>query len=419
MSKFWNFIKNQSTETQEESVELRISGDIMSDDDGWIYEWFGIPVASPNSFRNELAQYKGKDITVWIDSYGGDVFAGAGIYNALKEHDGKVTAKITKAMSAASVIAMAADEILMSPVGIMMIHNPLSYASGYASDMRKTADVLDTVKETILNAYCDKVNKSREEISSMMDEETYMDANTAINQGFADGILYQDNSEPPKVMNFAFNRCAILNCANDSIKRLIDFQNKQLKVNFKNSDCQCSECSQTEEDCKCSECRQCSCCDNPNCCGCNCEDKKCEKSTASNCGNIIIKNKGEKDMVIKNVADFKNQFPDMHNEVYNSGNIAGIQAERDRLKAFDALNGKVDPAFLNEEKYKDGATAQDVLFRAMQEGKMINSAYMNQVEIDAQNANKVPADSSDNSNPDEVTGTLNFVQNIVKKTLGK
>lgn len=122
MNRFWNFIQN---EQNDEEVELRISGEIMSDDRAWIYEWFGIPVSSPNAFRKELGKHKGKNIKVWIDSYGGDVFAGAGIYNALKEHDGKVTTIIDgKAMSAASVIAMAGDEIHISPVGIMMIHNP-------------------------------------------------------------------------------------------------------------------------------------------------------------------------------------------------------------------------------------------------------------------------------------------------------
>lgn len=429
MNKFWNFIKNQATETQDESIELRICGDIMSDDDSWIYEWFGIPVASPNSFRNELSQYEGKDITVWIDSYGGDVFAAAGIYNALKEHEGTVTVKIDgKAMSAASVIAMAGDQILMSPVAIMMIHNPLSAVQGYASDMRKAADVLDTVKETIINAYVAKTGRSEAEISALMDDETWMSANQSVKEGFADGVLYssEDNTSNETVMNFAFNRMAIQNSVNESIKHFLTLDIKNISNNaggkgmkVKNAkQCQCSGCSQEADDCKCAECGNCpSCCDSPSCCGCSCKDGECSKTTMSNCKNIIV-NRGGIGMTIRNIAEFKNQLPEIHNQVYNEGNVDGIKAERERLKAFDALNGKVDPAFLNEEKYKDGATAQDVLFRAMQEGKMINSGYMNQVIIDSQNANKVPADTSDNSNQDEATGILNFVQNVAKRTLG-
>ncbi|MBV4420324.1 Clp protease ClpP [Clostridium tyrobutyricum] len=149
--KFWNFIKNDASEESSENIELRISGDIVPDNDAWIYEWLEEESASPNAFREELNNYKDKDITVWIDSYGGDVFAAAGIYNALKNHNGKITMKIDgKAMSAASVIAMAGDEILMSPVGVMMIHNPLTGVKGDMRDLRKAADVLDIVKETIL-----------------------------------------------------------------------------------------------------------------------------------------------------------------------------------------------------------------------------------------------------------------------------
>jgi len=210
------------TETEPESAELRIEGDIISDDDSWFYEYLGIKAAYPNAFKQELSAHFGKPITVWIDSYGGDVFAAAGIYNALKEHKGNVTVKIDgKAMSAASVIAMAGDTIQMSPVAIMMIHNPLSYAEGYAKDLRKTADVLDTVKESIMNAYSLKTKRSRAKISQMMDDETFMDARTAIKDGFADSMLYSDaQNTPDGVMNFAFTRHMVLNCANESMKRL-------------------------------------------------------------------------------------------------------------------------------------------------------------------------------------------------------
>lgn len=226
MAKFWNFVKNAATETTPESIELHIEGDIVSDDDAWIYEWFGINATSPNAFKDELKQYEGKAITVWIDSYGGDVFAAAGIYNSLKEHKGKVTVKIDgKAMSAASVIAMAGDEILMSPVAIMMIHNPLSAVQGYASDMRKQADVLDEVKQSIMNAYQAKTKKSKNKISALMDDETYMSATTAVKQGFADGILYQDDEGDTKnVLNFSFDRFAIQNSASMAAKRYFDFE---------------------------------------------------------------------------------------------------------------------------------------------------------------------------------------------------
>lgn len=222
--KCWNFVKNEATETEPESIELRISGDIIDDEDAWLYEWFGIEAASPNAFKEELSQYAGKDITVWIDSYGGSVFAAAGIYNALKEHKGTVTVKIDgKAMSAASVIAMAGDKILMSPVAVMMIHNPLTDASGYASDLRKTADVLDEIKETIVNAYQLKTGRSRNKISSLMDDETYMSAKTAVKEGFADGMLYEDE-KVTEALNYAFNRHEMLDSTTSAVKRMVALQ---------------------------------------------------------------------------------------------------------------------------------------------------------------------------------------------------
>lgn len=216
---FWKFIINKA-EGKDEEVELRIDGDIVDDDDIWIYEWFGYEATAPNEFRDELKKHVGKDITVWIDSYGGSVFAAAGIYNALKEHKGKITVKIDgKAMSAASVIAMAGDEILMSPLAIMMVHNPLSGAYGYASELRKTADALDIIKDALINSYQLKTGKKREEISALMDSETYMSAATAVKEKFADGMLYGDIADVQN--SIAFSRSGILNSTNEAVKRIV------------------------------------------------------------------------------------------------------------------------------------------------------------------------------------------------------
>jgi ATP-dependent protease ClpP protease subunit len=369
MSKFWNFIKNAATEISEESIELRIEGDIVSSDDSWIYEWFGIPVASPNTFRNELSQYKGKDITVWIDSYGGDVFAGAGIYNALKEHDGKVTVKVDgKAMSAASVIAMAGDEILMSPVSIMMIHNPLSYASGYASDLRKQADVLDTVKETILNAYAAKVKMPRHKISEMMDNETYMDANTAVKEGFADGILYQDSNEPSKVVNFAFNKLSIQNCANEAFKQFIKIEAQQL------------------------------------------------------CLSKPLKNEKEETILeIKNVEDLKKEYPELVQQVENAAKDSGRVEERDRLKAIDEIGNNLDPELVNKAKYIEPMNAEKLAFEAIKNDVARGQNFINAriTEIQNSKVNDVAANNETTpSNAEDEKKIAESIANAINKKRG-
>lgn len=130
------------------------------------------------------------DITVWINSPGGDCVAAAQIYNMLMDYKGSVTVKIDGiAASAASVIAMAGAKVYVSPVSMLMIHNPMTVAMGDTADMEKAIDMLSSVKDSIINAYEIKTGLSRAKLSHLMDAETWMDANKAVELGFADEIL--------------------------------------------------------------------------------------------------------------------------------------------------------------------------------------------------------------------------------------
>lgn len=195
MREFWNVAKNEETG----KAELRIDGPITMQQGFW--DWlFDKPDRSATALEKAIKSFNGEDLTVWINSTGGECFAASVIYTALKNYKGKVTVKIDgTAISAASVIAMAGDEVLMSPTSVMMIHNPLTVAQGEVKDMQKAIEILNTVKDSILNAYCKKTKKSRAEISRMMDEETWMSADAAIQNGFADGKLFENDS--PSVSN--------------------------------------------------------------------------------------------------------------------------------------------------------------------------------------------------------------------------
>ena len=146
-------------------------------------------------FKNELDTKEG-DITVWINSPGGDCIAAAQIYNMLKEHKGKVVVKVDGlAASAASVIAMAGDEMYMSPVSMLMIHNPQTFVMGDYSEMEKAIEMLKAVKDSIINAYEIKTHLSRHKISELMDNETWFDAKKAIELRFCDGMLGADDTK--------------------------------------------------------------------------------------------------------------------------------------------------------------------------------------------------------------------------------
>ena len=187
MKKFWNWLRNDA----DGESELYLDGAIASE------TWWGDEV-TPAAFQAELKQHTG-DVTVWINSPGGDVFAAAQIYTMLRNHPGKVTVKIHGiAASAASVVAMAGDTTLISPVGMLMIHNPSTMAAGEKKDMEQAIAVLEEVKESILNAYAAKTGLSRNRLAKMMDAETWLNANEAMRLGFVDGILFAEDDPDKK-----------------------------------------------------------------------------------------------------------------------------------------------------------------------------------------------------------------------------
>ena len=194
MKKFWNW-KNQ-TETAERTLFL--NGTIAEE------SWFDDDV-TPQLFKDELMSGSG-NITVWINSPGGDCVAAAQIYNMLMDYKGDVTVKIDGiAASAASVIAMAGTKVLMAPTALMMIHNPMTMAYGNQADMEKAIEMLDEVKESIMNAYEIKTSLSRAKLSHLMDSETWMNANKAIELGFADDILKDSKKDAADIPAYAFS----------------------------------------------------------------------------------------------------------------------------------------------------------------------------------------------------------------------
>jgi ATP-dependent Clp protease protease subunit len=181
--------------------------------------WFDDDV-TPQLFKEELNSGSG-DITVWINSPGGDCVAAAQIYNMLMDYKGNVTVKIDGiAASAASVIAMAGTKVYVSPVSMMMIHNPATIAMGDTAEMQKAIAMLDEVKESIINAYEIKTGMSRAKLSHLMDAETWMDARSAVEMGFADEILTrQAETDDVEVLQVSmmFSRAAVTNSLMDKL----------------------------------------------------------------------------------------------------------------------------------------------------------------------------------------------------------
>ena len=213
MKKFWNWTNQAPTETEPEQRILTLNGTIAEE------SWFDDDI-TPQLFREELNAGSG-DITVWINSPGGDCVAAAQIYNMLMDYRGSVTVKIDGiAASAASVIAMAGTRVLVSPVSMLMIHNPATMAMGDAAEMQKAIAMLDEVKESIINAYEIKTGMSRAKLSHLMDAETWMDAHTAVDLGFADEIMTRPEvtgAENHATGPMLFSRAAVTNHLMDKL----------------------------------------------------------------------------------------------------------------------------------------------------------------------------------------------------------
>ena len=233
-------ILNQARKNKNE-LNIQIYGQIGG------FSWFDEPVSADQVYK-ELENF-GNDIDVinlYINSPGGSVTEGCAIYSALKRHKAVKNVYIDgQCSSIASVIAMAGDKIAMSPVANMMIHNPITALAGDAQEMRKTANILDIMKETIINAYVTKSHLSREEISELMNTTTYFTADQAIEKGFATEKIIFDikNSEFSNLENFKIRPKQIINSGDTEKKggesmgaknmQELEAQNKELVENIR------------------------------------------------------------------------------------------------------------------------------------------------------------------------------------------
>lgn len=206
VNKFWNFVKNEG-----EKRKLYFNGVIAEE------SWYDDGI-TPEVFKEELNSGTG-DIEIWINSPGGDCIAASRIYAMLMDYKGNITIKIDGiAASAASVIAMAGTDIQMAPTALMMIHNPFTVAIGDSEEMKKASDMLNEVKESIINAYEIKTSLDRKILSELMDSETWMNANKAVELGFADSLM-KDDKRKEVVQDFIYSRKAVSNSILDRIRK--------------------------------------------------------------------------------------------------------------------------------------------------------------------------------------------------------
>lgn len=276
------------------------------------------------------------NITLRINSVGGDVFEAQAIYSYLKSHPANITVKIDGlAASAASFIAMAGDKVIMPRNTLMMIHNPAGGVWGQSDDMRDTAEILDKIRDTIANVYIAKTGLDREKINSMMDAETWMDADEALKLKFCDEV-----GESVKISAMATKTGGFV-CINKSgFSRLDDFMRAKLPANFK---------VLQEEDLPMSE------------------------QTMTNLLTQPAQNTQQETQ------------PDEIKKSFEAGYSKGIEAERERIKLLDSLNTPGREEIINKAKYEEPRDARDVAIELLQADK--NNAQVNAMHKDSQVVN--------------------------------
>lgn len=290
-NKFWK-IRNQTTDSKNEG-ELLLYGDIGN------YEGWNDVTAK--QFNEDLKALGDVDtINVRINSVGGSVFAGQAIHSMLKRHKATVNVYVDGlAASIASVVAMAGDTITIPSNAMMMIHNPWTGCWGNANDFRKVANDLDKIGESIISAYEGKCKKPRNEIKDIMDAETWLTAQEAVDLGFADVL-------------------------DGAVEVAASITNKVLAMNGQQFDLSKF----------------------------NNVDKLCNST-------IIIENKKEDNQPMEITASMlKEKHPDVFNEIANAAREEGVQAERTRIKALEDISAQGCEEIVNKAKYETFASAE-------------------------------------------------------------
>ena len=319
---------------------IKVKGTITTDTQASFYKWFGIDACSPGMIEDGLNEAAGEDVELEIASPGGTVVAGYEIYALLQKYKGKVTAHITWACSAATLIACACDEVLISEAGVYMIHNTQGAAEGDYRAMNEEGQALRALNDGIINAYERKTGLSREKLQNLMDKSTYMSPQKAIELGFADGYMTGKEEKQFDVTSAAAGLSPQMSEENITafmaVKKFIEDAGGEENA--------LAKIEQTTE--------------------------------LSVSDNEAAQKKGAEAMTLE---EFLNENPDAQAELdsrLKTAKAEGVSEERDRMKSLDDIANSVPSEMLTKAKYEEPTDGKSLAYQALVEGKQIAQAYM-------------------------------------------
>ncbi len=336
--KFWNVMKND----EEKSAELILYGSIGSDE-----YWDDI---SDKAFKQDIENLGDvENIILHINSPGGSVFSAVAIANTLKNHKAKITANIDGlAASAATIITSACDTVRMPKNALFMVHNPITFAYGNNQDMKKTVEMLDKVKDSIIETYLNKTKTDKETLSELMDNETWMNAEEAKEYGFIDEIL--DENVEKEVIE---NKLIINNMAFD-ISRFKNFKEKKNRE--------------------------------PRVINISVNSTGSPEEIADKFRNILNLTENQKNeggnMTLE---ELKNKFPELYNQVFDEGKEAGITKERERMREIDNLDVSNYSELVENAKYNEPVEASVLAVNILNKQKEERIQKLQNIKNDSQN----------------------------------
>lgn len=358
-------------------MRIPIKGVIISNNDKWIYDWFEMDSTCPNDVSKALQNANGEVVELEINSGGGSVWAGSEIYTILKSYNGGVVSEIVGiAGSAASVIAMAGGKVKISPTGQIMIHNASSWASGNKEDMQQATNMLASTDEAIANAYLLKTGRSKEELLDLMSNETFMNAQKAIELGFADEVMFDDGN---------------LLVASSNVSTLLP---KEVIDKVKNELLKAKQLDIT-----------------------NSVTNLKPLGTKQSVSNEPVEEVED----LKTIEELKNAYPELYNAVKNEGFDEGVNAENTRIQEIEALSIPGSEDLVNKAKFETKTTAAQLAVDIVKAQKEQGSTFLNARNQEAQvlnNLESAAAPQNLETNKEKVDKEAEALANAVNQKRG-
>lgn len=336
-------------------VKINVKGPVISNDYAWLYKWLEMDCCCPKDIEAALEEAAGDDICMEINSPGGLCASAFEIYAALKQYQGKVTANVIVACSAATVIACGADETYASGASIFMIHNSQSQAAGDYRDLQMGADALKEINESLINVYENKTGLSREEIQDLMDNDTYMSPAKAIEKGFINGLMPGMDTKDGKegtVINAAASIAGMFNSFAYAVPEDKAALLKRVIMD-----------------------------------GMGQQDTGNNAAGAGQVPAAVENKEGENKMTLEEAIAKNPELKEELGSLLKEAEAKGVTGERNRLKELDAISASVAQEALNNAKYGEKPLdAKEFAYQAMLDDKIKMSAYMPDAVSDAEEA---------------------------------